>query len=154
MRSRPIVNDLRIAPLLFSTMSRGVFELIQTNKCQHCGSLVPAEKAFCPNCSEPMEPEEKPARETFVSGEMMSTIRDDPENYRQMLMPPVKPPTANTEAKPPVAANRASSVTGYNIPKVAPEVRPPAQTSYVILGISVVAFLILLFIILWILKVI
>jgi hypothetical protein len=104
-----------------------------------------------------MEPEETPARETYISGEMMATIRDDPEQYRQMLMPPVKPPTANAEAPPPVAANRAASVTGYNMPKVEPEARPQTHsigTRHVILGIGIAAFLILLFIILLVLKVI
>lgn len=104
-----------------------------------------------------MEPEEKPARETFISGEMMSTIRDDTENYRQVLMPPVKPPTANAGSPAPVAANRAASVTGYNIPKPAPHVSSAAQSTglrYVIIGISVVALLILIFIILLVLKVI
>jgi hypothetical protein len=108
-----------------------------------------------------MEPEETPERETYVSGEMMTTIRDDPEKYRQMLMPPVKPPTANTEAKPPppaaaAAAQRAPSVAGDSIPQAA-NVPPPAQstgTRSIVVGISVVTFLILLFIILWILKVI
>src|SRR5947199_10830783 len=54
-------------------------------KCQHCGTFVPAEKAFCPNCSEPMEVEEKSNRNHSFSSDMMSTIRDDPEKYREML---------------------------------------------------------------------
>ena len=136
---------------------------MQTNKCQHCGSLVPAEKAFCPNCSEPMEPEETPERETYISGEMMTTIRDDPEKYRQMLMPPVKPPTANTEAKPPAAPaaapppSRAPSVANYSIPQAAPNVQPPTQSinlRYLVVGLSIVTFLILLFIVLLRLEVI
>jgi hypothetical protein len=106
-----------------------------------------------------MEPEETPERETYISGEMMATIRDDPEKYRQM-MPPMKPPTANTEAKSPAvaaAAPRAPSVAGYSIPQAAPNVPPPTQstgTRSIIVGIGVVTFLILLFVILWILKVI
>src|SRR3954467_13501333 len=54
-------------------------------KCQNCGTFVPAEKAFCPNCSEPMEVEEKSNRNHSFSSDMMSTIRDDPEKYRWLL---------------------------------------------------------------------
>src|SRR3954463_3356931 len=80
-------------------------------KCQNCGTFVPAEKAFCPNCSEPMEMEEKSNRNHSFSSDMMSTIRDDPEKYREMLKQ-IKSPV---KKQPPAAAP--------------PPPAPPAQVS-------------------------
>ncbi|HKQ53860.1 MAG TPA: hypothetical protein VJT74_15910, partial [Pyrinomonadaceae bacterium] len=59
--------------------------MTETTKCTNCGEFVPAEKAFCPNCSEPMEPEEAANRVDSMSSEMMSTVRDDPESYKELL---------------------------------------------------------------------
>src|SRR2546423_14603432 len=72
-------------------------------KCQHCGTFVPAEKAFCPNCSEPMELEEKSNRNHSFSSDMMSTIRDDPEKYRELLnmLPGKKKKPQQTPQPPP-----------------------------------------------------
>src|SRR5947209_668664 len=97
-------------------------------KCQHCGTFVPAEKAFCPNCSEPMEVEEGPNRAHSFSADMMSTIRDDPEKYKELfLKPPAKkqpapPPPQSTNVQPPAPAVNTQQpvasppppVAGYN----------------------------------------
>src|SRR5947209_12982332 len=99
-------------------------------KCQHCGTFVPAEKAFCPNCSEPMEVEEGPNRAHSFSADMMSTIRDDPEKYKELVLkPPAKkqpapppPPPQSTNVQPPAPAVNTQQpvaappppVAGYN----------------------------------------
>jgi predicted nucleic acid-binding Zn ribbon protein len=134
----------------------------EMNKCQHCGTFVPAEKAFCPNCSEPMEPEETPNRAHSFSNEMMATIRDDPEKYRQMLVPPVKkqePASVESKIPEPIAtpSQAQQPVAGYNYPQVPPAPLPVAKSSnknYLIFGISAVVILILLFVILFAFKVI
>ncbi|MDT5060240.1 MAG: Double zinc ribbon [Acidobacteriota bacterium] len=136
----------------------------EMNKCQHCGTFVPAEKAFCPNCSEPMEPEETPNRAHSFSNEMMATIRDDPEKYRQMLAPPVKkqePKPAESRTPEPIPTpapvQQQPPVAGYNYPQAPPVPLPAAKSSnkgYLIFGISVVVILVLLFVILFAFKVI
>ena len=136
----------------------------EMNKCQNCGTFVPAEKAFCPNCSEPMEPEETPNRAHSFSSDMLATIRDDPEKYRQMLTPPVKkqeaPPAAaqTPEPAPAPAQNPASPpVTGYSYPQTPPAPISPAKSggkSYLMFGIGAVVILVLLFVILYALKVV
>jgi hypothetical protein len=120
--------------------------LTETNKCGNCGAIVPAEKAFCPNCSEPMEPEEAPNRAASMSSEMMSTVRDDPESYKELLerlkkdraaakknpsgpvqatpQAPQPAPTAPPPAAPP-AAPPAPPAAGYNYPPAAPGYAPP-----------------------------
>ncbi|HYG79059.1 MAG TPA: zinc ribbon domain-containing protein [Pyrinomonadaceae bacterium] len=149
--------------------------MTETNKCGNCGAVVPAEKAFCPNCSEPMEPEEAPDRAAAMSSEMMSTIRDDPESYKELLerlkkdraaakQNPSGPVQATPQppapaAAPPVAPP-ASPAQGYNYPPAAPGYpaqnypapnypAPPAKGGgrYVVLGIvaAVVLIIILLF---------
>lgn len=93
------------------------------NSCEKCGSLVPAEKAFCPNCGAAMIPERQRVPED--SGEMGETIYDGP--------PPTKPPTPKPTPPPAVkqpqaspAPARANSTPGpnavrvKNIPKAAP----------------------------------
>src|SRR3954470_16085223 len=107
-------------------------------KCQNCGTYVPAEKAFCPNCSEPMEMEEKSNRSHSFSSDMMSTIRDDPEKYREMLnkLPSKKKPeqTASTpqpEAPPQLSVN-APPLPGGNAGRQAapqPAPTPPAAVN-------------------------
>ena len=87
-----------------------------------------------------MEPEEAPNRAASMSSEMMSTVRDDPESYRELLdrlkkdraaakqnssgPNPVTPqaPQAASPAPPPVAPPAA--------PPVAPAVPPAAGYSY------------------------
>jgi len=151
--------------------------LTETNKCGNCGALVPAEKAFCPNCSEPMEPEEAPNRAASLSSEMMSTVRDDPESYKELLDRLKKDraaakknpsgPVQATPQPPPTAAPPAAPPAGYNYPPAAPgyapQNYPPAQNypappakggkPYVVLGI-VVAALILVVILLFAFKLI
>ena len=120
--------------------------MTETTKCTNCGAIVPAEKAFCPNCSEPMEPEEAPDRDASMSSEMMSTVRDDPESYKELLerlkqsraaakqeaqapgraqaapqAPPQVPQAA--EPAPPPAPAAAQPPAGYNY-------QPPAQYNY------------------------
>lgn len=136
----------------------------EMNKCQNCGTFVPAEKAFCPNCSEPMEPEETPNRAHSFSSDMLATIRDDPEKYRQMLMPPVKkqedqPAAAQTPEPASVPAqNPASpSATGYSYPQTPRAPTSPAKSggkSYLMFGIIAVVILVLLLVILYALKVV
>jgi hypothetical protein len=151
--------------------------LNETNKCGNCGAIVPAEKAFCPNCSEPMEPEEAPNRAASMSSEMMSTVRDDPESYKELLdrlkkdraaarqnssgPNPVTPqaPQAAPPAPPPAAppvAPAAPPAAAYNYPPAAPYYgAPPAKSSkpYVVLGV-VVAAIILVVILLFAFKLI
>ena len=132
------------------------------NKCQHCGVFVPAEKAFCPNCSEPMEPEETPNRAHSFSSDMLATLRDDPEKYRQMLVPPVKKQPEPAEAKltePDPAPVMASPppVAGFNYPETSPVASPAAKSSnrsFLLIGASAVGLLILLLVILFAFKVI
>jgi hypothetical protein len=136
----------------------------EMNKCKHCGTFVPAEKAFCPNCSEPMEPEETPNRAHSFSSDMLATIRDDPEKYRQMLAPPVKkqqPAPAETKtpepAPTPAQVQPPPPVVGSNYPQAPPVPLPTAKSNnkgYLIFGIVAVVILILLFVILFALKVI
>lgn len=137
------------------------------NKCQHCGTFVPAEKAFCPNCSEPMEPEATPNRAHPFSSDMLATIRDDPEKYRQMLMPPVKkqpepaPAEAGTErpAPAPDSARPAAPAPAPNYPTAAaiPTLPAPAAKSnkgFLVIGIGALLIIILLLVLLYLLKVI
>jgi hypothetical protein len=142
------------------------------NQCHNCGSYVPVEKAFCPNCSEPIEPEEAPNRATTSSSDMVSTMRDDPENYRELLSTLRKQrqpegvdapgPDAAT-AQNAVAANAvadkaraAASVAGYTASQVAPFQALPTKSNKRTLGliIGAISFLILLFIILLVFKLI
>ncbi|HEX8709902.1 MAG TPA: hypothetical protein VF723_16795 [Pyrinomonadaceae bacterium] len=107
------------------------------NKCQSCGVLVPAEKAFCPNCSEPMTQEERPNRAHSFSSDMMATLSGDvplpstPPPLRQPLQPP-PPVAANDQARTPPESRHAPSVTGYALPELAPETArtPPPGSSY------------------------
>ncbi len=138
-------------------------------KCQHCGTFVPAEKAFCPNCSEPMEVEDTPNRAHSFSAEMMSTIRDDPEKYKELfLKPPAKkqpapqPPPTNAQPPAPVAgtgqpAATPPSVAGYNAWPNAPAPMPVAPSNSkrnLILGISAIALVAIVIVLLFIFKVI
>jgi predicted amidophosphoribosyltransferase len=127
------------------------------NQCRHCGAFVPIEKAFCPNCSEPIEPEEAPNRATTSSSDMMSTLRDDPENYREMLSNLKKArAAAKTETAETATAQTTASVVGYSVPQVAPDPVPSAKSNKRTLGfiIGAISFLILLFVILRIFKII
>jgi hypothetical protein len=130
------------------------------NKCRHCGAFVPVEKAFCPNCSEPMEPEEAPNRPASFSSDMMATMRDDPEQYRELLDTLKKKKAAGaaaaeapTPAPDPVPA--ATPAVSYSAPQVAPYVAPPAKNkSSLALIIGAVFILILVVALLLIFKVI
>jgi hypothetical protein len=136
----------------------------ETNKCKHCGAFVPAEKAFCPNCSEPMETEETSHRPHSFSSDMMATIRDDPEKYKNLLVPPVKKqqqPAPPAEAQRPEPASPPSyaqpPVTGFNYPEDGNVSSTPAKSSsssYLIPGIVIVIILVLLFVILFAYKII
>ena len=157
----------------------------EMKQCTHCKAFVPAEKAFCPNCSEPMEEEETPDRAHAFGSDMMATIRDDPEKYKQLLQDALqkkkKKPAPPAEAAPPAPAPSApaSSSAPPSPPPVAPPVvnynAPPPQApnaapqaAYapyapvpkskrrrnLLIGMSVVALLILIFVILVAFKVI
>lgn len=127
------------------------------NQCRHCGAFVPIEKAFCPNCSEPIEPEEAPDRAATSSSDMMSTLRDDPENYREMLSNLKKQRAAEKAERAELDTGRtAAPVAGYSVPQVASEQTAPATSNKRTLGfvIGAISFLILLFVILRIFKLI
>ena len=132
--------------------------MTEMNKCQRCGAFVPVEKAFCPNCSEPMEPEEAPNRADTLSSEMMSTIRDDPESYRELLAEiKQKKAEAAGQAQPdPGTAHGAPPVSGYNLPGITPGIAPRAKSNkpYLVLGIVSVILLIIIFVTLFALKLI
>jgi hypothetical protein len=129
------------------------------NKCQHCGTFVPAEKAFCPNCSEPMETEDTSNRAHSFSSDMMATIRDDPEKYRNLVVPPVKKPQqpAPAEAQTPDPAPNPSRAQAINYPEAPRVPLPPAKSnnkSYLVFGVGIVIILVLLFVILFAYKII
>lgn len=134
----------------------------EMNKCRHCGAFVPVEKAFCPNCSEPMEPEEAPNRPASFSSDMMATMRDDPEQYREVLDTLKKRKAASAaaaaEASTPAPDPAPAVVTpavSYSAPQAAPYVAPPAKNkSSLALIISVVFILILVVVLLLVFKVI
>jgi hypothetical protein len=135
------------------------------NKCQHCGAFVPAEKAFCPNCSEPMEAEDTSHRAHSFSSDMMATIRDDPEKYSNLLVPPVKKQQQSAQAEVktpapdsnPAREHQQQPIIGSKYPEAANIPLPPAKSnnrSYLLLGISIVVILVLLFVILFAYKII
>jgi hypothetical protein len=141
-------------------------------QCKHCQAFVPAEKAFCPNCSEPMEEEETSDRAHSFSSEMMSTIRDDPEKYKHLLqatkkkrtpaeaqMPAPAPSAAPTAAPNPLPSPPpvAPPVVNYRAPEVAYAPTPLRKSNRrrnLLIGMGVVALLILIFVILVAFKVI
>ena len=90
----------------------------------------------------------------------MATMRDDPENYQEMLLSLKKKPAAaaekETPAPDPIPAQRAAPLGGNHVPQTSPNVMPPAKSnkSKLALVLGVVSFLILLFVILLVLKVI
>src|SRR5438128_2709606 len=141
-------------------------------KCQNCGTFVPAEKAFCPNCSEPMEVEEKSNRNHSFSSDMMSTIRDDPEKYKELLKlkasvkkqapaPPSPPPAAQVYTPPPPALDVrqpaappvAAGQSQWQAAPLAPAPQSNARRN-LILGIGVVALLAVVIVLLFVFKVI
>lgn len=133
----------------------------EMNKCRHCGAFVPIEKAFCPNCSEPIEPEEAPNRAASSSSDMLATMRDDPENYKELLLSlKKKSATAEAAEAPPAAPvpTRADApVAGFNYPQSAPAaIAPPEKNNKrnLALIIGALSILILLFVMLFAFKVI
>jgi hypothetical protein len=133
------------------------------NKCRHCGTFVPIEKAFCPNCSEPIEPEEAPNRAASSSSDMMATMRDDPEYYKDLLQalkkekqekqsPAPTPPERHTPEADPARAVVAAApyVAIHDAARAAAHTLPPAKSSKfgLVFVIATLAFLILLFLIL------
>lgn len=130
------------------------------NKCRHCGFFVPVEKAFCPNCSEPIEPEEAPNRAASFTSEMMATMRDDPDNYKEMLaLKRQLKSTGSKETPPPgpAPAPAPSTSTANAAPSyVAPGVAPPAKGGKrnLVPVIVVVSILILALVLLLVFKVI
>ena len=123
------------------------------NKCRHCGTFVPVEKAFCPNCSEPMEPEDAPNRAASSSSDMIATLRDDPEHYREVLEK-LKQKKAAAEAaataapQPPADQARAApSVIAFKDPQIAPSALPPPAENNkrtLVLIISVILILVII----------
>jgi predicted nucleic acid-binding Zn ribbon protein len=132
--------------------------LNKMNKCRHCGTYVPSEKAFCPNCSEPIEPEEAPNRAASSSTDMMATMRDDPEHYKELLLSLKKKKSAEAVAETSEAspASAPAPFVGYSVPQSTSDPRPPAPGNKrnLVFIIGGVAFLILLFVILLAFKLI
>jgi hypothetical protein len=127
------------------------------NKCRHCGAFVPVEKAFCPNCSEPIEPEEAPNRAKSSSSDMMATLRDDPENYRELLLSLKKKPAAEPAEAPspdPKPARSAPSVVGLSSSQTAPPAPAKSNKRNLVFIIGAVSILILLFVLLRAFKII
>jgi uncharacterized Zn finger protein (UPF0148 family) len=129
------------------------------NKCRHCGTFVPVEKAFCPNCSEPIEPEEAPNRAATSSDDMMATMRDDPEQYKELLrsLKQKKPAEAAAATSEPNPASLNATVVGYSAAQSINDSTPPASSNNkrtLAFIIGVVAFLIMLFVILLAFKLI
>ena len=141
-------------------------------RCQNCGAFVPAEKAFCPNCSEPMEMEEKSNRSHSFSSDMMSTIRDDPEKYKEMLRdiaakkkqqqqptPQQAPPAQGYTPQPPPVRNieqpaaPAQPVAGYNQWQAPPPVSQTNSKRNLILGISIILIVAIVVALLFVFKV-
>lgn len=108
--------------------------MTETTKCTNCGAMVPAEKAFCPNCSEPMEAEEAPNRADSMSSDMISTVRDDPESYKELLDKlKADRAAARQQAQAPGPAQPAPQApppAGYNYQQPAPHNYPPAAPAY------------------------
>lgn len=118
--------------------------MTETTKCTNCGAIVAAEKAFCPNCSEPMEPEEAANRVDSMSSEMMSTVRDDPESYKELLerlkqnraaarQQAQDPGRAQAAPQPPPPAPQAAQPVPQApqpAPPVMPAAPPPAGYGY------------------------
>jgi predicted nucleic acid-binding Zn ribbon protein len=133
------------------------------NKCRHCGVFVPIEKAFCPNCSEPIEPEEAPNRAASFTTDMMATMRDDPEHYKELLQSlkdkKKQPPAAaasQAQTPEPGPAQAPASAIGHNVSQIAPDTLPPARKNKrsLVFIIGAISFLILLFVILMTFKII
>jgi len=150
--------------LLYSICEQKEFSSVSSEmaRCPNCGVYVPVEKAFCPNCSEPMEAEERPNRaHSFSSDNLMATMRDDPEKYRQMAMPPAKkqPGTPAESTKPPAPAPASTNppVAGLNYPNAASIPPPPAKSgnkNSLIIGISAVVIVVLVLVLLFAFKII
>lgn len=134
------------------------------NKCRHCGSFVPIEKAFCPNCSEPIEPEEAPARSTTSSSDMMSTMRDDTEHYREMVQELKRKPPAAPASDETAAAHSLSAATPPPQPiqvaansamqDVTPLPSVKGSKRGLALVIGMISFLVIVFVILLVFKLI
>lgn len=109
-----------------------------------------------------MEPEERPNRAHSFSSDMLATIRDDPEKYKEMLRPKTQkkaqpaPPPQTPSANPGVPRVEPP-VTSYNAPQVAPMPAPPVARSNkapLFLGIGAVLLLALIVLLLIVFKVI
>lgn len=86
----------------------------------------------------------------------MSTIRDDPENYQELLAPPKPPVAAEAQSPESSPVRSAPSVDGYSMPEMTPDAIPPAKSNKrnLVFIIGAVSSLVLLFVILMVLKVI
>jgi len=121
------------------------------NRCQHCGTFVAVEKAFCPNCSEPIEPEEAPNRANSSSSDMMATLRDDPDNYKELLLSLKKGKPVNVGADMPLQPPpTATSVFESRVPPTVPESINPdkGNKKKVIIALALVSLVILVLVLL------
>ena len=89
----------------------------------------------------------------------MATVRDDPEHYKEMLQSLKKKSAAAAAGAPPPdagPARAASPTAGRSVPQVKPVVAPPVKDSKrgLALIIGAISILIIIFAILWALKVI
>jgi predicted nucleic acid-binding Zn ribbon protein len=119
---------------------------------------VPVEKAFCPNCSEPIEPEEAPNRAKTSSSDMLATLRDDPKNYRELLMSLKKKPATEAAEVPstnPEPGRSSPSVVGFSSSQIAPPPAPAKNNKRnLVFIISAIFILILLFVLLRVFKIV
>ena len=148
--------------------------MTETTKCKNCGAMVPAEKAFCPNCSEPMEAEQAPNRADSMNSDMMSTVRDDPESYKELLdrlkasraaakqqaqaPGPAQPAPQAPQPAPPAAPEAPYNYqppAAHNYPPAAPAYpAPPAKGGRLALVLGLVAVALLILVLLFVFKVI
>jgi hypothetical protein len=102
------------------------------NSCEKCGSLVPAEKAFCPNCGAAMMQERQRAPED--SGEMGETIYDAPpppklQAPKPTIAPVTQEPASTAQAQPSSTYRPPAAPDSAAQPKKAATVNAPAADS-------------------------
>ena len=109
-----------------------------TVKCASCDAMVPSEKAFCPNCHEPMEKEEQRRDNRPIENMAATVVGFSLSQLNQGEAVAPKPPV-RAEAKPPAAtpAEKPSAIT--NAPPAA--LAEAGKNSKFLLIAGVVVFL-------------
>lgn len=88
-------------------------------KCANCGAMVPAEKAFCPNCQEPMEAEEQRRDKRAIENMAATVVGFSLSQLQEGGVPAAKPQAP----KPPEVKPEPAK------PMPPPDPKPPANTS-------------------------